>query len=114
MSSTTKTQIQDFSCVSAKREREKRGLLTDHDGPGDDGLVLGVGLDPVVESDGVKDEEELALVLVDPLGLDVKYGGGIQPEASLLLPVVGELDLVLNLDLKGRENFAASHPHKGS
>ena len=44
--------------------------FTDHDGPGDDCLVLGVGLDPVVEGYGVKDVQQLTLVFVNPFHLN--------------------------------------------
>ena len=44
-------------------------VLTDHDCPWNDLLVLGVALDPVVEGDGVHDVQQLTLVLVDALHL---------------------------------------------
>ena len=73
---------------------------TNHNCPGDDVFVFWVCLDPVVECNGVQDEQELSLVLVDPFGLDVENGARVQPKTRFLLPVVGELYLVLDFDLK--------------
>ena len=37
---------------------------------------------------------------MDPFGLDVENGARVQPKTRFLLPVVGELYLVLDFDLK--------------
>ena len=61
--------------------------------------VSGVLLEPVVQSDDVQSVEVLALVLVDPLDLDVEHPGVVQFDTGGGVHELGEPPLVGPLDL---------------
>ena len=58
-------------------------------------VVCGAGLRTVVHGDDVQAVEQLALVLVDPLDVNVEHGGRVDLHAVLLLQVLGKLLLVV-------------------
>lgn len=68
-------------------------LSSDHDSPGNKGLVW-VTLEAVVERDNVEAVEQLSLVLVDPLDMDVKDGGRVDLDVVVLLDVLSQLHFV--------------------
>lgn len=68
-------------------------LSSDHDSPGNKGLVW-VTLEAVVERDDVEAVEQLSLVLMDPLDMDVKDGGRVDLDVVVLLDVLGQLHFV--------------------
>ena len=69
--------------------------LTNHDCSRDNALVLGVDFESVVNGDGVENDEQLALVLVNSFGLNIKQRRRIQLLAGGSFPETGELGLVL-------------------
>ena len=76
----------------------RRGLGTEDDRAGRHGGGR-VRLDPVVQRDDVEQLEELALVLVQPLGHDVEQRGGVDGDAGGGQDVEGQVELVLPLHL---------------
>ena len=87
-------------------------------------VVCGAGLRTVVHGDDVQAVEQLALVLVDPLDVNVEHGGRVDLHAVLLLQVLGKLLLVVlrgaSWDTRGEwragntEGFIVWHSLTGS
>ncbi len=77
----------------------RSGLCAKEERPGL-GDAVGIILELLIEGDDMQDVQQLPLVLMEPLGLDVKNRVGVQNHAPALLCVGHERHLVLMLDLR--------------